>query len=143
MEFRTHRFTVETRGFTDIHDLTPAIIRLIGEEELGEGSVLVFVPGSTGGVTTIECESGALADLTEAFERIAPQSIHYAHDARWGDGNGFSHVRAALCKPDLEIPVVGGQLGLGTWQQVVLLDFDNGPRQRTVICQLRGEFGTP
>ena len=140
MEIRTHTFTVRTKGFTDIQDLTPQIESLIRKENLQEGSVLVFVAGSTGGVTTIEFESGALSDLKEAIERMAPEGIQYAHDARWGDGNGFSHVRAALIKPDLEIPVSRGDLMLGTWQQVVLCDFDNRSRDRRVVCQLRGIF---
>jgi secondary thiamine-phosphate synthase enzyme len=140
MAQHTHTLSFATRGFSDAHDLTPHLGGLLKESGLREGSVLLFVPGSTAGLTTIEFESGALADLKAAIERIAPEDAHYDHDARWGDGNGFSHVRAALLKPNLEIPVTGGRLTLGTWQQVVLLDFDNGPRQRKVVCQLRGEF---
>jgi len=140
MEIRTHTFTVSAQGFSDLKDLTPRIRTLIQRDRLREGSVLVFVSGSTGGVTTIEFEPGVLSDLREAIERLAPQDLPYAHDARWGDGNGFSHVRAALMKPDLEIPVAGGELLLGTWQQVVLCDFDNRARDRRVVCQLRGIF---
>ena len=142
MQIRTHTFTLRTKGFTDINDLTPRVRELAREEGLREGSILLFVPGATAGLTTIEFESGALSDLKEAIERMAPQEIHYAHNARWGDGNGFSHVRAALLRPDLQIPVTEGQLLLGTWQQLVLLDFDNRPRQRTVVCQLRGSFAS-
>lgn len=142
MQIRTHTFTLRTKGFTDIHDLTPRVRELAREEGLREGSILLFVPGATAGLTTIEFESGALSDLKEAIERMAPQEIHYEHNARWGDGNGFSHVRAALLRPDLQIPVSEGQLLLGTWQQLVLLDFDNRPRQRTVVCQLRGSFAS-
>lgn len=140
MDIRTRTFTISSEGFCDIQDLTPQILELLAAEQLEDGSVLVFVAGSTGGVTTIEYESGALADLRAAIERMAPSEMRYAHDARWGDGNGFSHVRAALLKPDLEIPVAGGELLLGTWQQVVLCDFDNHPRRRRVVCQLRGRF---
>ncbi|MCK4303260.1 MAG: secondary thiamine-phosphate synthase enzyme YjbQ [Candidatus Eisenbacteria sp.] len=142
MEIRTHTFTLETEGFTDMHDLTPRINDLRRADGLQEGSVLLFVPGSTAGLTTIEFESGALSDLKAAIDRLAPQDIPYAHDARWGDGNGFSHVRAAMLKPNLEIPVSEGRLMLGTWQQVVLLDFDNGQRNRMVVCQLRGNFAS-
>ncbi len=137
----TRSFSVRTSGFSDMHDVTPKVESLVSSEGLQEGSVLLFIPGSTGALTTIEFESGVISDLKEAIERAAPQDIHYAHDARWGDGNGFSHVRAALMKPDLEVPVSGGRLMLGTWQQIVLCDFDNRSRNRKVICQLRGEFG--
>ncbi len=140
MEIRTRRLELQTRGFTDVRDLTDPVRKLIGEEGLEEGSVLLFVPGSTAGLSTIEFESGAVEDLRAAVERLAPQGVRYAHDDRWGDGNGFSHVRAALLKPDLEVPVAGGELLLGTWQQIILLDFDNHARRRTVVCQLRGSF---
>ena len=104
-----------------------------------EGVVTVFVGGSTGGITTIEFESGAVNDLKKAIERIAPQDIHYDHDARWGDGNGFSHVRAALLGPSLHIPMTKKQLLLGTWQQIVFCDFDNRPRHRRIAVQVIGE----
>jgi len=138
MEIRTTTITLATRGFNDIRDLTPHLT-----QRVREGSVLVFVGGATAGVTTIEFESGVVSDLKQAIERLAPHDIPYAHDARWGDGNGFAHVRAALVHADLEIPVAEGRLLLGTWQQVVLCDFDNRPRERQVICQLRGTFARP
>jgi secondary thiamine-phosphate synthase enzyme len=97
------------------------------------------VPGATAGITTIENEEGALRDLREAIERMAPRDIHYEHDTRWGDGNGFSHVRAALLGPSLSVPVADGKLRLGTWQQIVLIDFDNRPRNREVIFEIVGE----
>lgn len=140
IDFRTHTLTVSSAGFCDLHDLTPEVARLAHREGLEEGSVLLFCPGATAGLSTIEFESGAIADLQAAIERMAPEGLTYAHDQRWGDGNGFSHVRAALLKPNLEVPVSGGELLLGTWQQVILLDFDNRPRQRQVVCQLRGRF---
>jgi secondary thiamine-phosphate synthase enzyme len=140
MQIRTRRVNLRTAGFTDIHDLTPRIAALVRDEGLREGSVLVFAGGATAGVTTIEYEPGALADLRAAIERLAPQKLAYAHDARWGDGNGFAHVRAALLQADLEVPVEAGEMLLGTWQQIVLCDFDNRPRRRTVVCQLRGQF---
>jgi secondary thiamine-phosphate synthase enzyme len=140
---RTEAIQVETEGFSDTHDLTPEIERLILASGLREGSVLLFVPGSTASLTTIEFESGALEDLRAAIERVAPSDMAYAHDRRWGDGNGFAHVRHALLGPHLEIPVTQGQLTLGTWQQILLLDFDNRPRRRRVVVQLRGETSSP
>jgi secondary thiamine-phosphate synthase enzyme len=140
MKIVTKSFTIKSKGFTDIHDVTPRIDGLIRESGLHEGSALLFVPGATAGLSTIEYEPGAVRDLKEAIDRLAPQNMHYHHDARWGDGNGFSHVRAALMKPNLEVPVLDGKLLLGTWQQIILLDFDNGPRSRMLVCQLRGNF---
>ena len=136
-----HTFTLrqQTRGFTDIHHLTPRVRSFVGEAKVGDGVITVFVPGSTAGVTTIEFESGALNDLKKAIERLAPEGIHYDHDARWGDGNGFAHVRAALLGPSLNIPLVKGELQLGTWQQIVLIDFDNRSREREVIVQVIGD----
>ncbi len=99
----------------------------------------VFVPGSTAGITTIEFEPGVIQDLRDAIERMAPQTLHYRHDARWGDGNGFAHVRAALLGASISIPVNSKELQLGTWQQVVLVDFDNRSRDREVIIQIVGE----
>jgi secondary thiamine-phosphate synthase enzyme len=101
--------------------------------------VTVFCPGSTGAVTTIEYESGVLRDLQKAIEKIAPSNIPYEHDKRWGDGNGFSHVRAALMKPSLSIPMVKRRLALGTWQQIVFIDFDNRRRERNILIQVMGE----
>lgn len=140
-ELRTHTLTVASRGFADIQDLTAAVESLLRQEDLREGSVLLFTPGATAALSTIEFEPGAVADLKAAIERLAPEGIGYAHDRRWGDGNGFSHVRAALMKPHLEVPVSGGDLLLGTWQQIIVLDFDNRPRERRIVCQLRGVFG--
>jgi secondary thiamine-phosphate synthase enzyme len=139
MAVDSYRLRIKTEGFCDAHDLTPALQDSLAGSGLRNGVATVFVPGSTAGVTTIEFESGALSDLREAIERIAPEGIHYAHDARWGDGNGFSHVRAALLGPSLSVPFTDGELLLGTWQQVVLLDFDNGPRTRNVLVQVTGE----
>jgi len=128
-----------TTAGTDILDLTPDLTGAVAESGLEQGQMTVFVPGSTAGLTTIEYESGVLEDLKQAIERTAPQSIPYAHDARWGDGNGYSHVRAALVGPSLTIPLIDGRLTLGTWQQVVLMDFDNRPRQRRVLVHILGE----
>ena len=135
---QTETIQVETQGFSDTHDLTPEVERLVRASGLQEGSVLLFVPGSTASLTTIEYESGALEDLRAAIERAAPTDMSYDHDRRWGDGNGFAHVRHALLGPDLQIPVTQGQLTLGTWQQILLLDFDNRPRRRRIRGQVLG-----
>jgi len=134
-----HSYEFETKGFTDIRDITGEVAAAIGRSGLGSGIAVVAVPGSTAGVTTIEFESGVVSDLQEAIGRLAPEGGAYAHDARWGDGNGFSHVRAALLGPSLSLPFRGGKLVTGTWQQIVLVDFDNRPRQRQVEIQLVGE----
>jgi len=132
-------FKLHTKGFCDIHDITARVDEFIRKCALHNGIVTVFVPGSTASVTTIEFESGAIEDLKRAIERIAPTGIEYAHDTRWGDGNGFAHIRAALLGPSLSIPLVDGDLRLGTWQQIVLIDFDNRPRQREIVVQAVGE----
>ncbi len=129
----------ETSGFTDVQDLTQEVASLVGESGLRSGTVTVFVSGSTGGVTTVEFEPGLVKDLPEAFEKISPMKKTYHHDATWGDGNGFSHVRAALVGPSLTVPFTDGSLLLGTWQQIVLLDFDNRARRRKVVVQIMGE----
>jgi secondary thiamine-phosphate synthase enzyme len=139
MAVHKHTLSVSSNGFSDIHDLTGDVRRAVSASRLKDGVVTVFVPGSTAGVTTIEFESGAIEDLKDAIERIAPPDITYAHNARWGDGNGFAHVRAALMGPSVSVPFSGGELLLGTWQQVVLVDFDNRPRQREVIVTMLGE----
>ncbi len=136
---RTFELTRSTTGETDALDLTPELRENLSKSGVRQGQVVVFVPGSTGAVTTIEYEPGVVQDLKDAIDRIAPRDMHYAHDAAWGDGNGYSHVRAALVGPSLSIPVIKGQLTLGTWQQVVLLDFDNRPRKRRIIQQIIGE----
>jgi secondary thiamine-phosphate synthase enzyme len=128
----------KTSGDTDIIDITTYVSRQVAESGLTEGQVLIFVPGSTAAVTTIEYESGAVRDLKEAIERLAPVSISYRHDAKWGDGNGYAHVRAALMGPSLTVPLIQGHLVLGTWQQIVLIDFDNDPRDRKVLVSISG-----
>ena len=128
-----------TQGFTDVIDITETVTGIAGRSGIQNGLVTVFCPGSTGGITTIEFETGVVNDLKKAIEKIAPSDIPYEHDKRWGDGNGFSHVRAALMKPSLSIPVVKARLALGTWQQIVFIDFDNRGRKREVIVQVMGE----
>ena len=124
---------LSTRGETDIVDITDEVRDIAGRSELADGNVHVFVPGATAGVTTIEFEPGCVADLKAAFERIAPREGEYEHNARWGDGNGFSHVRAAMLGPSLTVPLEDGLLLLGTWQQIILVDFDNKRRDRRVV----------
>lgn len=131
--------SLSTKGFGDILDITHHVDAMIDRSRIENGLVTVFCPGSTGAVTTIEYESGVLRDLQRAIEKIAPSDIPYEHDRRWGDGNGFSHVRAALMKPSLSIPMVKGRLALGTWQQIVFIDFDNRRRERNILVQVIGE----
>jgi secondary thiamine-phosphate synthase enzyme len=139
MKIQASTLNVPTKGMGDVIDLTVQVSTLLQRSGLTNGTATVFVPGSTAGVTTIEFESGVVGDLKQAFERLVPQNIHYAHDARWGDGNGFSHVRASLLGPSLTVPFSAGRLLLGTWQQIILVDFDNRSRDRDVIVQIQGE----
>lgn len=139
MRIVNHHLELATHGRTDIVDITDAVAAQVGAAGVTDGCVLLFVPGSTAGLTTIEYESGAVADLQEAIERLAPEGKNYRHDARWGDGNGYAHVRAALLGPSLNVPVIGGRLSLGTWQQIVLVDFDNRPRRRRIVVQVCGQ----
>ena len=131
--------SLSTKGFSDIIDMTPHVEKVLERSGIKNGLVTVFCPGSTGGITTIEYESGVLKDLQKAIEKIVPSDIPYEHDRRWGDGNGFSHVRAALMKPSLSIPIIKGKLTLGTWQQIVFIDFDNRKRNRNILVQIIGE----
>ena len=139
MPVRQTTFPVSSKGFTDVIDITGEVRGAVAAAGVKDGIVTVFVPGSTAGITTIEFESGAIEDLKDAIERIAPRDIHYAHNARWGDGNGFSHVRSALLGPSVTVPFNDRQLRLGSWQQIVLVDFDNRPRKRDIIVQVLGE----
>jgi len=130
---------VETSGFADVIDITGKVQGAISNGEVQTGLACVFVTGSTGAVTTIEHESGLVKDLKEAFERIASERAKYHHNLRWGDGNGFSHVRAALLGPSITVPVERGELQLGTWQQIVFIDFDNRARSRRLSVTVVGE----
>ena len=134
----TFTFEVKTTGGTDILDLTAAVAAEVEQTGVTEGLLTLFISGSTAALTTIEFESGVVNDLREAIDRLFPREIPYEHDRRWGDGNGYAHVRAAFVKPSLSIPLTGGRLLLGTWQQIVLLDFDNRPRQRSIQGQVIG-----
>ena len=128
-----------TRGFNDMKDITDSVSEKLSRAGLKEGIVTLFVPGSTGGLTTIEYESGLVEDFSELMEKVAPSNVSYHHDARWGDENGFSHIRASLIGASLTVPFSNGTLNLGTWQQIVFVDFDNRSRSRTVLCQFIGE----
>jgi secondary thiamine-phosphate synthase enzyme len=138
MEIITENISLKTKGFTDIIDLTPSLKELLQEQRFLNGQMTVFVPGSTAGITNIEYEPGLLKDLPDFLEKILPSNKFYEHDNTWHDGNGYAHLRSALLKPSMTIPFTDGKLLLGTWQQIILLDFDNRPRQRTVVIQLIG-----
>jgi len=127
-----------TQGESDVVDLTAQVREAVRRAGIGDGVLTLFVPGATAGLTTIEFEPGCVADLRAALERMAPRHAAYEHNARWGDGNGFSHVRAALLGPSLSVPVREGRPELGTWQQIVLVDFDNRPRERHVVAVFQG-----
>jgi secondary thiamine-phosphate synthase enzyme len=135
----THRTNVQTRGQSDAHDITDRVAKAVQDAQIANGTVTVFVVGSTAAITTIEFELGAIADLNRMFESIAPRDGEYRHHLRWGDDNGSSHVRAALLGPSLTVPVVAGLLTLGEWQQIMLLEFDTRARRRELIIQVVGE----
>ncbi len=136
---KTLYFTLETRGHNHVIDITGEVERKVSQSGIKNGLVTVFSPSSTSGITTIEFESGAVADLQAAIERLIPSAIEYQHNLRWGDGNGYSHVRASLLGASFTVPLVDGRLTLGTWQQIVFVDFDNRPRHRNVVVQVVGE----
>jgi len=129
---------VKTKGEGDVIDLTSAVGGIVSTSKVKEGAATVFVVGSTAAITTIEFEPGLAADMREAAERLFPRGIDYEHHRRWGDGNGHSHVRAAFVGPSVTVPIIKGKLALGTWQQIVLLEYDVRPRDRTVIVQAVG-----
>lgn len=139
MHIITESITLSTKGFSDIIDITSSVRTILENNSIKNGNATIFVAGSTAGVTTIEYEPGLLKDVPDMYENLVPQNKKYFHDATWGDGNGFSHVRAALLGPSLVIPFENGRLLLGTWQQIVVIDFDNRSRQRQIVIQLLGE----
>ena len=138
MILRTHRWNVQLDAEFGHADITPKLVRLVRESALRDGVLTVQMPGSTGAITTIEYESGVLSDLRHALDLLPPAEAEYAHNVRWGDGNGFSHVRSALLKTSLSLPVVDGGLVLGTWQQVVAINLDNRERQRELVAVIVG-----
>lgn len=140
MTVETHRFVVETQGDTHVVDLSSRIEEQLAQGKIRNGVVTVFVIGSTAAITTTECEPGLVqTDLRAAYQRLAPEEAYYHHEETWNDDNGHAHVRATITGPSLAVPLVNGRLTLGTWQQIVLLDFDTQPRRRDVVLQVLGE----
>jgi secondary thiamine-phosphate synthase enzyme len=139
LTIRSKTITEKTAGFCDIIDITSKVRAYIEKEKIQNGLVALFVSGSTAALTTIEHEPGLIQDLKEFVEQHIPSNRRYHHDDRWGDDNGFSHLRASLFGPSITLPIENGRPSLGTWQQVILLDFDNRPRTREIIVQLIGE----
>jgi secondary thiamine-phosphate synthase enzyme len=139
MKVKTTFISLDTKGFGHMVDLTEDLNSILKKENLSSGAAFVFVPGSTGAVTTIEYEPGLIRDLPEFLQKILPSDKSYHHDLTWHDGNGYAHLRAALLGPDLWVPFDKGKLLSGTWQQVVFIDFDNRPRHREIVVQLFGE----
>ena len=130
---------LQTHGAGDTQDITAQVRQQVKDSGISAGTVNVFVTGSTAGITTIEFEPGLTADFQKMWERLVPKDMPYEHNAHWGDDNGYAHVRASLLGSALTVPVINKKLGLGTWQQIVLVDFDNRPRNRTIIVQIMGE----
>jgi secondary thiamine-phosphate synthase enzyme len=139
MTIKTGSLILNTHGNTDIFDISRDLERLISESGLSSGILTIFCPSSTSGITTVEFEPGAVADLKRLFEELIPSKCDYAHNATWDDGNGHSHMRASLLGPSLTIPFVNKTMTLGTWQQVVYLDFDVRPRHRELVVQMLGD----
>jgi secondary thiamine-phosphate synthase enzyme len=139
MPVKTGSIQFNTRGHADIVNITEQVAAIVSESGFNDGVVTLFTPSSTSALTTIEYEAGCLTDLRRLFDEIVNTKREYAHDARWGDMNGYSHVRAALLGASISVPFVGGFLTLGTWQQIIFVDFDNRPRQRELVAQIIGE----
>lgn len=135
----TRELPLHTRGGYDVQDITGEVKRALKDSNLHAGTVTVFCPGSTGALTTVEFESGMIADLKKVLDEVTPPDRDYRHHKRWGDDNGHSHIRAALIGPSLTVPFVDGSLTLGTWQQIVFCDFDTRPRERRLVMQFMGE----
>ena len=136
---KTEQIKIETKGNCDVVNITEQVSEIVGRSDMKEGTVTVFNVGSTAGITTTEYEPGLVNyDIRTAFEKIAPEHARYEHEETWGDDNGHSHIRATLLGPSLSVPVVDGRLTLGTWQQIILVDFDTRARTRTIICQMVG-----
>ncbi len=137
---KTEELTIRTRKDCEVINITDQVARVVSESGIDNGVVTIFNVGSTAGITTTEFEPGLVNhDLKAGFERLAPQSARYEHEETWHDDNGHSHVRASFLGPSLTVPIVSGQMTLGTWQQIVLIEFDTRPRDRTVVCQVMGD----
>ncbi len=139
MTVTTKKIKINTKGDTDIIDITRKVQDVLSGSKIKSGTVTVFVQGSTGGLTTVEYEPGLVQDLETFFEKVAPRSGHYEHNMRWHDGNGYAHVRASFLGPSLVVPFTDKKLQLGTWQQIIFIDFDNRSRSRELIVQIMGE----
>jgi secondary thiamine-phosphate synthase enzyme len=139
MSVQTYPVRLSTGGHTEVRDITEAVQDVVDRSGLAAGTATVFCPSSTSALTTIEFESGCVADLQRMFEELLPAARDYAHNATWDDGNGHSHLRAALLGPSLTVPFTGRRLTLGTWQQIIYVDFDIRPRKRELIVQVMGE----
>jgi secondary thiamine-phosphate synthase enzyme len=139
MNVATRTIDVSTRGDCDIIDITADIARELDNADIDNGTVTIFITGSTAGVTTIEYEPGLINDLKNAFDRLIPQNISYDHDMRWHDGNGHAHVRASILGASLVVPFNNKRMELGTWQQIIIVDFDNRPRKRDILLQIMGD----
>ncbi|MFH1414087.1 MAG: secondary thiamine-phosphate synthase enzyme YjbQ [Candidatus Omnitrophota bacterium] len=139
MKIINQTLKLNTEGNPDLVDITDRLVRELEASKLKRGNLTVFVIGSTAGITTFEYEPGLIADMAELYEKLIPRAKNYHHDQTWGDANGFSHLRAALTRPSLTIPFEDGKLLLGTWQQVVLAEFDNRPRTRQIVIQIIGD----
>ncbi|MGD9899901.1 MAG: secondary thiamine-phosphate synthase enzyme YjbQ [Calditrichaceae bacterium] len=138
MMIQTKKVGMKTRGFNDIINLTEHAREFVSENSFMEGQLLIFIAGATAAISTIEYEPGLIQDLPEMLDRIAPMNKQYHHDDTWHDGNGYAHLRSALMGPSLIVPVMDGKLDLGTWQQIILIDFDNRPRNRSLTFQFTG-----
>ena len=137
---KTQELSIKTKGDCQVINITEQVSEAVARSKIRDGAVTVFNIGSTAGITTTEYEPGlANYDLKAAFEKIAPENDRYEHEQTWHDDNGHAHVRASLLGPSLSVPIVSGQLTLGTWQQIILIDFDTRPRTRTIICQIIGD----
>ncbi|HLE52804.1 MAG TPA: secondary thiamine-phosphate synthase enzyme YjbQ [Anaerolineales bacterium] len=139
MPTKTNSIGLNTKGNADILDITDQVSRVVAESGIKDGIVTLFCPSSTSALTTIEYESGCLSDLRRLFDEIVDPNRPFAHNARWGDGNGHSHVRAAILGASFTVPFVSGRLTLGTWQQIIFVDFDNRPRRRELVVQILGD----
>lgn len=139
MPVETHTISLETQGQGDIQDITPQVQDIVSNSQLSQGIVTIFTPSATSALTSLEFEPGCVRDLQRLFDEIIPADREYAHNQRWGDGNGHSHARAALLKASFTVPFVDNDLTLGTWQSLIFVDFDNRPRSRKLIVQLLGE----
>jgi secondary thiamine-phosphate synthase enzyme len=135
----TKKIKLNTKGDTDIIDITDQVASALSKTDINNGIITIFISGSTGGLTTVEYEPGLVQDLKTYFEKIAPKSGAYQHNMRWQDGNGYAHVRASFLGPSITIPFRDKQLMLGTWQQIIFIDFDNRPRSRELVVQVIGE----